>query len=344
MSCLLQLLLVVVAGLYNAAPTEAFGYVAYNESSRCVAYKALPACFGPQLPAEGMSGYLMRVTPPNACRDLENPPAPRAASERYIALIQGHDCSFVEKVLHAQQAGYQTAVVYNENSEQLTTMMADDEEVQQLIKIPSLFTGQSVSLHLQRTLQCNKKAHIRLLPPKHNLRPCQDNAKVLQKACVIQDFRHIVYIVTATVSVALGLRWYKRVCKIKLHTYKQGDKYESCAICMAEYKEGDCLKILSCSHAYHSSCIDTWFHTRPRNKTCPFCKQAVNACGQGDLLPEQAGEDGNEEQDEERNALSGGHEEEYAEEEEYVEEEEGDANAAEERWLIREGMLKNCII
>uniref|UniRef100_A0A8B9Z005 PA domain-containing protein n=1 Tax=Buteo japonicus TaxID=224669 RepID=A0A8B9Z005_9AVES len=103
----------------------------------------------PPAGTEGLTGYLVRVIPPNACHAIENPPAPRKASETYIALIQGYDCSYVKKVLHAQQAGYQTAVVYNVASEQVITMTADDKEIQQLIKIPSLFTGQSVSLHLE---------------------------------------------------------------------------------------------------------------------------------------------------------------------------------------------------
>ncbi|KAM6040097.1 E3 ubiquitin-protein ligase RNF13-like [Theristicus caerulescens] len=307
---------VVAAAFYNTALAEVFGYMAYNDSSKCFAYKALPACFGPRLPAEGLTGYLMRVIPPNACHAIENPPAPRKASETYIALIQGCDCSFVRKVLHAQQAGYQTAVVYNVDSEQLVTMMADDKEIQQLIEIPSLFTGQSVSLHLQRTLQCEKGIYVRLLPPKRYLSPCQDNTKKLQETSIKQDFRDIFSIIIATISVMVGLSWYKRACKIKLHTYKQGDKYETCVICMAEYKEGDCMKILSCSHAYHSACIDTWFQIQPRKKTCPFCKQVVNAYGRGDLLPEQAGEDLNEEeQDHEENAFREGHEDEYIEEE-----------------------------
>uniref|UniRef100_A0A8C6ZHG7 RING-type domain-containing protein n=1 Tax=Nothoprocta perdicaria TaxID=30464 RepID=A0A8C6ZHG7_NOTPE len=40
-------------------------------------------------------------------------------------------------------------------------------------------------------------------------------------------------------------------------TPTRGDKYETCVICMAEYEEGDQLKILPCSHAYHCACIDT---------------------------------------------------------------------------------------
>ncbi|XP_009971712.2 E3 ubiquitin-protein ligase RNF13-like [Tyto alba] len=315
MNLRIQLLhFVLAAAFYNTALAEVFGYVAYNDSSECVAYKALPACFGPQLPAEGLTGYLMRVIPLNACHTIENPPPPKNASEMYFALIQGYDCSFVEKVLHAQQAGYQMAVVYNVDSEQLITMMTDDKEIQKLIKIPSLFAGQSVSLHLQGPLQYERGAYIRLVPPKHYfcLNPCQDSAKMLQKTSVMQDFRNIFYVIIATITITVGLSWYKSTCKAKLYTYKQGDSYETCVICMAEYKEGDCLKILSCSHAYHSACIDTWFHTQARKKTCPFCKQLVNTNGQSDLLPEEAAEDVNEEeQDHEDNALGEGHEEEY---------------------------------
>uniref|UniRef100_A0A8V1ABC0 PA domain-containing protein n=1 Tax=Gallus gallus TaxID=9031 RepID=A0A8V1ABC0_CHICK len=104
-------------------------------------------------PARGLMGYLMRAIPPNACHTMLNPPAPRKASEKYIALIQGCDCPYAEKVLRAQQAGYQAAVVYNVDSEELMSMMSDDKEIQQQIKIPSLFTGESVSLHLQKTFE-----------------------------------------------------------------------------------------------------------------------------------------------------------------------------------------------
>lgn len=306
--------LVVAAAFYNTALAEVLGYVAYNDSSKCIAYKALPACFWPQVLVEGLTGYLMRAIPTNACHATESPAAPREASEMYIALMQGYDCSSVEKAHCGQQAGYQTAVVYSVDSEQLNTMMADDKEIQQLIKI-SLFTGQSVSLHLRGTLQCVKGAYIRLLPPKTCLSLCQVNAKMLQKTFIMQDFRDIFHIIAA-ISVMVGLSWYKRAHKLKLHTYKQGDKYETCVICMADYKEGDRLKILSCSHAYHIICINIWFHTQSRKKTCPFCKQVVNTYGQGDLLPEQAGEDVNEEeQGYEDNASREGHDDEYVEKE-----------------------------
>ncbi|KFQ23450.1 E3 ubiquitin-protein ligase RNF13, partial [Merops nubicus] len=229
-------------GLVTNQLPEPYGYVAYNDSSQCTAHKALPSCFGPRLPAEELTGYLVKVTPPDACRAIERPPAPRKAPRTYIALIQARGCSFVKKVLHAQQAGYQIAVVHNVGSEQLVSMNADDKEIQQLIKIPSLFTGQSVSLHLQRILQCEKGAHVRILPPKRYLSHCEDSAGVLQGTLLTQDFRDMLCVVTATLSVMVALSWYKRAHKTKLHTYKQGDKYMIYVLCKAEHREGEHLR------------------------------------------------------------------------------------------------------
>ncbi|KFO77598.1 E3 ubiquitin-protein ligase RNF13, partial [Cuculus canorus] len=256
---------------------EVFGYVAYNDISKCIAYEALPARFGPPLPAEGLTEYLMRVIPPNSCHAIENPPAPRKTSKTYIAVIERRNCSFAEKVLHAQSAGYKTIIVYNVDPEKLLTMMAGGKETKQLIKIPSLFAGQLISLHLERTSQGKKKV-LRVLPAKHYLDLSQDNGKMLKAVSIVQDFRaifHIVYTIMATISIMIGMSLYKRACKINLHVYKQGDKYETCVICLAEYQEGECLKILSCSHVYHSTCVDTWFYTQSGKKMCPICKQVV---------------------------------------------------------------------
>lgn len=38
-----------------------------------------------------------------------------------------------------------------------------------------------------------------------------------------------------------------------------------CAICLAEYVDGDVLKRLHCDHHFHSKCIDDWL---PLSKKC----------------------------------------------------------------------------
>lgn len=47
---------------------------------------------------------------------------------------------------------------------------------------------------------------------------------------------------------------------------------EKCAVCLGEYEVGEDVKILPCTHMFHSECIDRWLKV---NRTCPFCKQSI---------------------------------------------------------------------
>jgi hypothetical protein len=49
-----------------------------------------------------------------------------------------------------------------------------------------------------------------------------------------------------------------------------GDTAARCAVCQADYADGDELRLLpECRHAFHRRCVDQWLRRRP---TCPVCR------------------------------------------------------------------------
>ncbi|KAL1719705.1 hypothetical protein EV715DRAFT_251325 [Schizophyllum commune] len=45
---------------------------------------------------------------------------------------------------------------------------------------------------------------------------------------------------------------------------------ERCLICLDAYEPEDDVRVMSCRHAFHKNCVDTWMQTGKNN--CPFCR------------------------------------------------------------------------
>merc|ERR1711933_36744 len=50
---------------------------------------------------------------------------------------------------------------------------------------------------------------------------------------------------------------------------------DTCSICLEEYDQGECIRVLPCGHTFHSSCIFPWL--TERSPTCPLCKAYFHA-------------------------------------------------------------------
>jgi len=48
---------------------------------------------------------------------------------------------------------------------------------------------------------------------------------------------------------------------------------ELCSICLDDFQAGQTSKTLSCTHKYHSLCIDKWL---ANNKHCPICHESID--------------------------------------------------------------------
>ncbi|CAN6363407.1 unnamed protein product [Urochloa humidicola] len=54
----------------------------------------------------------------------------------------------------------------------------------------------------------------------------------------------------------------------------------SCAVCLAEFRHGETLRLLPrCGHAFHRGCIDTWLRA---HVNCPLCRAPVQVPAGGD--------------------------------------------------------------
>ncbi|XP_037803495.1 E3 ubiquitin-protein ligase RNF13-like [Penaeus monodon] len=231
----------------------------------------LPALFGPPLPLSGFKGYVNYVSPPDACTVVKPPPQEYAGL--WIALVRRFNCSFVDKVINAQHAGYAAVIVHNVGSNSLQPMSADHRAEE--VVVPSVFIGQDDAIMIIENYLYNRG---------YTLEITDDLPFNLQNYLVPFAITiGICFIVMLTFMIVKCVRDYRRsrrhrlssraLKKLPVHKFKKGDPYECCAVCLEDYVDNDKLRILPCSHAYHTKCIDPWL-TKNR-RVCPVCKRKV---------------------------------------------------------------------
>ncbi|XP_010633656.1 RING finger protein 148 isoform X2 [Fukomys damarensis] len=66
----------------------------------------------------------------------------------------------------------------------------------------------------------------------------------------------------------------KAIGQLQLRVLKEEDKEldpdeDNCVVCLDTYKPQDVIRILTCKHFFHKTCIDPWLLA---HRTCPMCK------------------------------------------------------------------------
>ncbi|KAG7304178.1 hypothetical protein JYU34_011114 [Plutella xylostella] len=243
-------------------------------------FRDLPASFGADLPIEGLRGFLAAGAPADGCGPLEKPPVVENFTNKWIVLLARYNCTFEVKVRNAQAAGYDCAIVHNVNASDLETMSAKDPDG---IVIPSVFVSDLAGLILrQEYVYSATNAYYIMV---NGDLPFNINTHLLLPFAIVVALCLLVMIIFMIVKCIKDRRRARRhrlpnraLKKIPTCKFSKGDPYDTCAICLDDYVEGERLRVLPCAHAYHAKCIDPWLTQNRR--VCPVCKRRVFAAGE----------------------------------------------------------------
>jgi len=255
----------------------------YNNLNETTTFKNFDSEFGNEIGENGLVGFLVSANPPEACTPIDlKPDIPnnqtRNITGNVFVLIKRGTCDFAIKVLNAQNANYDAVIVANVNSDDLLHMGTFRPDIERSIHIPSVFVGETSGNILNRTY-LYFKANEPFVKITRGEASISLEMYLIPLAAVTGCF---VLLIAAFGTVRM-VREYRvrhrnrlsrqRLLKLPKKNYAKEDKYDTCAICLEDYEEGESLRILPCDHAYHCKCVDPWLTSNKR--VCPLCKRKV---------------------------------------------------------------------
>ncbi|XP_075537323.1 godzilla E3 ubiquitin protein ligase isoform X1 [Dermacentor variabilis] len=250
--------------------------------------------FSAMVPDEGVPGLLTIASPLAACQPIAPPPFPSNDSFAWFVLIARFECGLSDKAHFAQEAGYDVAVIYDRkthNSGPFGTHITPEPKYYPIrgnglkdtddLNIYAVIVSEETGIRLKRYTY-KDDYEVKLYPESFQsifsyLLPFL----AIVGVCIIGLLGFVCC--GGLPQLVRCIRDWRKKRKSRLSRkflrqlpttkYKKGDIYETCAICLEDYVEGDKLRILPCSHAYHCKCIKPWLlHNR---RTCPICKRKV---------------------------------------------------------------------
>ncbi|XP_024028730.1 receptor homology region, transmembrane domain- and RING domain-containing protein 1 [Morus notabilis] len=244
--------------------------------SLSMSFTDLPAKFAVGVNDSGICGALHVVNPLDACRSLSNDLRSTNIGGINFALIIRGECAFEDKVRNAQKAGFNAAIVYdNQDKGNLVYMMVNRENV----SVHAVFISKRAGEILKENAR-GEDGECCIFP---------FNSETAWTVLAISFISFIVILAILMVAIFTPRRWLtsrgrnnlprnvdvKMVEALPCFTFSSAHSSdchagETCAICLEDYKDGEILKVLPCRHEYHSSCVDSWLIKW--GTFCPVCK------------------------------------------------------------------------
>lgn len=212
------------------------------------------------------------------CGSIDGPPSNSEPEAKFVVLMARNNCTFFEKVMHAQLAGFDAAIVYNIDSDDLVDMSGDSNSEE--AKIPAMFLGYYSAMEIKNQYVYDAEMKDFTVVLNRNL-PFNINTHLLWPFVAIVV---LVFLTMIVVTIAKCLRHRNRVARERLPARELRNlpvikynpatcRYDTCSICLDDYVEGERLRVLPCLHTYHTKCVDPWLTKGKRN--CPMCKRKI---------------------------------------------------------------------
>uniref|UniRef100_A0A8C8VDT8 Ring finger protein 128 n=1 Tax=Pelusios castaneus TaxID=367368 RepID=A0A8C8VDT8_9SAUR len=242
--------------------------------------------FGQDSPLQRAAGLLVPPDGPdglNACSPLTN--FSRAPERPWLALIQrGGGCTFADKIRLAAERGAAGAVIYNYRGTGNDMLPMSHPGAGDIVAIMiGNLKGMEILRRMEKGFQVTMVIEV---GKKHA--PWMNHYSIF----FVSVSFFIVTAATVGYFIFYSARRFrvaraqnrrerqlkadakKAIGQLELRTLKQGDKEigpdgDSCAVCIEVYKPNDVVRILTCNHLFHKTCIDPWLL---EHRTCPMCK------------------------------------------------------------------------
>lgn len=234
------------------------------------------------VPIEGVSGKIVLSEPEDACTEIKKAPN---NEDTWFLLAKRYPCPFETKVRNAANAGFKAVIIYSVDPNKRTSFYAS-QKVQYNLDIPTILISYSDGENVKENYLYDKGYTAIILPRI----PFPLNAYLLPFAIVIIVclFLMVSFLVFQVIKCARDRRRIQRhrltnkqLKQLLTTVFTKGSQYDTCAICLDEYVEGEKLRVLPCGHGYHLRCIDPWL-TKSR-RICPVCKGKVRVNGMSDV-------------------------------------------------------------
>ncbi|KAL1534157.1 RING-type E3 ubiquitin transferase [Salvia divinorum] len=259
----------------------ASGNVVMIAENVTLSFDDVEALFAPSVRESGIGGTVSIAEPLDACSLLTNEIVASMNGTRYpfVLIIRG-GCSFEDKVRRAQAAGFEAAIVYDNDTSDLLPMAGNPVG----ININAVFVSKVCGETLARYAAGAADLQLWIVPSYEN--PAW--------SIIVLSFTSLV-----GVSAVLGTCFF-----VRRHRFR-GDRplaprvrefhgissrlvkampsliftavlednctSQTCAICLEDYSVGEKLRVLPCRHKFHAVCVDTWLTSW--RTFCPVCKR-----------------------------------------------------------------------